>query len=380
MEKGGFYTKLYSFGFGLMVVRAVLDSSTLIILPNIIEKLIICIFLLLMGIKLFHQTYSRIQLFSVLALMCLTAYSSIRYGYFTLFYCTVAVCAIQSIELKKLLKMSATIKIILLSIHTVIYFATYLLEPSKITYVYRTDMVPRHYFFLGHANTFTAFLVWVCIEIVYINYERIKINHLVSLWAINIFFYSFTDSNTGFIVITSFLVCCILEKKGNKKIIGFISFFSRYAFLIATLFSCTLIILYTRLSGVGLEIYNAIDKFFTGRITYGAYVYDVFGITLLGRSINFASKTYWRGHWIDAMIFDNSYIWFLVLYGAIHLCIISGLFIWLAPRASFIEKVTICFLVFYGLTEAYIIDPFICFPLLLLGKYYYSKQSSHVLT
>lgn len=380
MEKIGFYNKLYIVGFGLMVVKSILDSSTLIAVPKIVETLIICIFLLLMGIKLLHQTYSRIQLFAILGIMCLTAYSSIRYGYFTLFYCTVVICAIQSIELKKLLKISATIKTVLISIHIVVYFTTYLLDPSKITYVYRTDMVPRHYFFLGHANTFTVFLVWTCIELIYINYERVKFFHFLLIWAINVFFFQFTDSKTGFIVITAFLLSCLLEKKGIRIVIGFINTFSRYAFLIATLFSCTLVILYTKLTGIGLEIYNAINDFFTGRLMYGAYVYDIYGFTLFGRSIKFGSKTYWRGLWMDGIIFDNTYIWFFGLYGSIHLCIISGLFIWLLPKASYIEKAIICFCVFYGLTEAYIIDPFVCFPILIIGKYFYSKNSSPALT
>ena len=380
MKKGTFSTGIYMLGFGLMVVKSILDSSTLIEVPNIIEKLIISIFLLLMAIKLIHQTYSRIQLFTVLGIMCLTAYSSIRYGYFTLFFCTVVICAIQSIELKKLLKTSVIIKTVLISIHIVVYVATYLLDPSKITYVYRTDMIPRHYFFLGHANTFTVFLVWTCIEFIYINYERVKFLHLLLIWAVNVFFYQFTDSNTGFIVITAFLFSCLMEKKGIKIVISFINAFSRYAFLIATLFSCTLVILYTKLTGIGLEIYNAINDFFTGRLMYGAYVYDINGFTLFGRSIKFASKTYWRGMWMDGIIFDNTYIWFFVLYGSIHLCIISGLFIWLLPKASYIEKATICFCVFYGLTEAYIIDPFICFPILLIGKYCYSKDSAPALT
>ncbi len=380
MEKGGFYTKLYTVGFGLMVVNRILDVSTIISIPDILIKFSIFLFLFFMIIKLLHQSYTRIQLFTILALICLTAYSSIRHNYFTLFYCTVAATAIQSIDLKKLIKISATIKIILLSIHVIVYFATYLLEPSKITYVYRTDMVPRHYFFLGHANTFTAFLVWVCIEYIYIYYEKIKYFHFVLIWVINVFFYQFTDSNTGFIVITGFLLCCFMEKMGIEKIMHFINFFSRYAFLIATLFSCTLVVLYTKLSGVGLEIYNAINEFFTGRLMYGAYAYEVHGISLFGRSLSFASKTYWRGHWMDGIIFDNSYLWFFVLYGAIYLVILSALFIWMVPKVSYIEKIIICFWVFYGLTEAYIIDPFICFPILFLGKYYYLSNSSPTLT
>lgn len=363
--------------FVIFIIKNILDSSSLVTRPGIVDDLLVLVFLILILYKLFTQTYSKIGLLfmGVSGVICL--YSSLTLKYFSLLCSFLCICAVQNVDIRKVLKISARTKIIILAVHVIAYIFLYCLKPEVITFVYRNGL-RRHYFFLGHANLFTGYLTWACLELLYVYYKKIRNWHLLLMWVVSIIFYQFTDSNTGTIVLTAIILMTLIEKKNIKSFNKGLSFLSKYGFALVSIFFPFITILYTRLNIPLLsEFWKRLNEGLTGRLLYGAYAYDTYGFTVLGRRIGFPEKVLWRGHWIDNIIFDNSYLWLFIQFGIIHLVVLSISFFLIERRTSNIEKMLIIIFTFYGIMEAYVVNVIICFPLLFIGKYIYLRNKTN---
>jgi len=371
MKENNFRQNLYEFAFMILAVKNVLDSSTLIKRPEWFDLLLITVFFGSILWKLALQTYTwgRILILTGFGMLC--AYTCVKGDYFYIIFSFFGIIAIQDVDLKAVLKKTSRIKIILILIHVIAYFVIMIISPAKIHLVYRNGVM-RHYFMLGHPNTFSMYVIWTSLEYIYARYEKFRIPNLLFVWFINAATYYFTNSNTGIMVATTTITLLILDKWEKKKQIAFIKPVSKYCFIACAIFIPLLIASYSKLSGGMLVLFNVLNPFFSGRLLYGAYAYDVYGFSLIGRSIDFAEKTFWRGHWFDTIIFDNAYIWMFVMYGYLYLIVVSISFIWISKKTTTLEKILIIAITFYGIMEAYIINAAICFPLLFIGKYFYA--------
>lgn len=363
---------LYEYGFMILAVKNILDVSEIFRRPEWLDTLLLFSFfgVILWKIALQRYTVIRLLVYGLAGVLC--AYTCIRGNNFFIIFSYFGIIAMQDVDLKEVVRKTSNVKIALLLIHVLVYFVTLLIMPDQIVYIYRNG-IKRHYFFLGHPNTFSMFVLWTSLEYLYSRYDKLKIINLVSIWIINFIAYQFTNSNTGVMVTTIAIGLSICDKKNVKGVIKTLKPISKYCFTACSLTIPLFVASYTKFSGKMLDIFNNLNDLFTGRLLFGAYVYDVYGATLLGRSITFASKTYWRGHWMDAIVFDNSYIWLFVMYGSLYLIILSIGFYLIAKSTSNIEKILIITYTFYGIMESYIINAAICFPLLFIGKYMYLR-------
>jgi hypothetical protein len=123
-----------------------------------------------------------------------------------------------------------------------------------------------------------------------------------------------------------------------------------------------------------------LDKFFTGRLLYGAVAYDLKGLSIFGKVAEFDQKIYWNGYWIDGMIFDNCYIWMMVSYGIVYLVLISLASIVFNKRMDVRDRIFIILYTLYTVMEAYVMNAAICFPLLIFGMYFTGKREPKLST
>lgn len=373
-NKLAYYEKIYLIGIIIITFKITLDSSAIISWSESVDTLIIGAYLLCMIYKVLHQVYSPLSLvvYALTGLMCL--YTCRNADNFYLVFTYFAIICLQNVDIKKVIKTTFTIKSLILVFHVLYFFLMYVVNRGSIVYFYRNG-VKRVSFFMGHPNTFTAFLCWVCLEYIYLNYEKLTWKHLVGVWGVNYFFYLFTNSNTGLITMTMTVFFAILDKWHVKIFNKILHFIARYGFAMCAGGFAFIIIRFRSFGSVMMNIYNALNKFFTGRLLYGVCTYDLYGLSWFGRTIQFPAKRYWNGYWLDKMVFDNSYIWLLVLYGTAYLFIISALLIFIGKKTTNIEKILIVAYIFYAIMESYAINVVICFPLLFVGKYIHSKRN-----
>jgi len=356
----------------LSIFKNIMDSSEIFTALKGFNNIVLILFFMCIGYKMITQEYTFFRLIAIIFLGVLCAYSSLVLKYYSMFYSYLFICALQNVDLKKVIKFSMYTKAVLISLHVLLFFAAFFVKPDMINIFVRND-VSRYSFFLGHPNTFTAFLAWMLLEVIYIYYEKIKYYQLFLLWLVSLFFYIFTDSNTGTMVIAMVIILIAIARNpffDPEKIIRLIA---GYSFIIFSAIFTLLAVSYTNLSG-GLKIaWENLNESLTGRLLYGAYTIKNYGVTIFGSNPEFPTKSFWEGNWMDSIYFDNSYYQFLFKFGAIYIVILSFVFIYLSKNNTVIENIFLIALFIYGIMEAYIINIFICFPLIFIGKYILSK-------
>lgn len=362
---------IYWFSFTMVCLKYIFDSSSVLIIPDFADNLLILLALAGLFSKILIQTYTFKGLAVTFLLISLVSFVCIRGSNNTFLITFLCVMGLQNVDLKKIIKFSAYLKIIVIVVHLIWYIIVYNTNPGAIQFVYR-DGVQRHYFFMGHANGFTFLLTSTMLELIYVYYHKVHFGHILLMWVTSFVFYRFTDSNSGVILSTLVGVLTLLEKHGKRTFAYFIGPLTKYAHGVFSVLFPFLVVIYTRLSGSALMVWEIVNKFFSGRLIYGAYAYDTYGFTILGRTINFPSKIYWRGNWFDNMVyFDNYYVGQFVLFGIILLVLVSLGFAIYSPKMDNAEKIVALFFIFYGIMELYVVNVFFCSSLLLIGKYYY---------
>lgn len=366
---------IYALGFCILAFKSyVVDSSILLRLPEFVDSILIVMFCACMVYKLATQSYTigQVMLLSVLGIGCL--YTCPKVDNYYLIFSFFGIAGMQNVELKKVIKWTSWVKASIILVHVSIYFVNLFLDPSSIVYVYREDGVPRHFFYMGHANTFSGYLLWTTLQLIYVYYEKMQQWHFILAMAVNWFFYLYTDSNTSFAMTILIIGILMLKKAGVHSLDRWIRLAARYLFLFASVIFAASCVFYTSMSGGVKDFYEKANSFFTGRLRFGAYVYDTASFSLFGRSIQFPPKIQWREFWLDSMVFDNAYIWMFVLGGAIYLVLISYAMIRITRYTDFLENVMLVAYAMYGISEAYIINAGNCFPLLLVGVYLYRRK------
>lgn len=367
-NKQAFQQMLFTIAMVLLAIKNITDSSFIMQKPAMLDDLLIMGFTAVIGIKLMTQKYTYSRLAFSIVLFLISVYTCIKCYYFYLYFTSLLLCAIQDVDFQKVLSITWKAKAFLLGIHVVVYATDAVIRPWKLTFSYR-DGVQRMTFYQGHANTFAMYLCWISLEYLYSKFERLTYLNITIVWLINYFFYNFCDSNTAMITVTVACLLIALDKAlhGKSKEIYeiILSFVSKYLYGFLSIFFVTIIIGYV--NGLFAPVFEFFNNLFTGRLLYGAVAYDLRGISIFGRSVSFDSKIYWRGYWIDGMIFDNCFIWMMISYGIVYLLLISLGCIIFNSKMTVRDKLFILLYTMYTVMEAYVMNAAICFPLLILG-------------
>lgn len=322
------------------------------------------------------QKYTKKTLFLTMFFGVLFALVSFRMKYFFLLFTFCGIAAIQNVNLKNVFKYTSITKVLMILLHVVPYIVTAIITPEQIDYVYRNG-VQRQHFYIGHPNTFSMFVGWALLEFSYAFYEQLRGIHLILIWLVIFVVYKFTDSNTSIIIATICIALYFAERMKPQFMAKVLTPLAQYMFIFCSIFFTVITIFFTSMPGNLRSLYLALNEFFTGRLLFGAFTYEKFGIAWLGNPSVYLSKTtYFEGFWVDSLVFDNSYIYLLVYYGAIFLPIFSIAFIIAGKDKENnpirnVEKILIIVYTFYAIMENYAINAVLCFPVLFIGKRFF---------
>lgn len=381
-KKIEYHNRLYLIAYMAIAIKGWIAYSEVFRQYQWISDIVLtALFMIVIIYKIMVQDYSRksLVMIAVWGLLCVYTYYKAHY-YFLIasFFCIVGA---EYVDFKKVLKVSCYSKIAFIGLHLFLFLIFLLFSPSSIHYSYRAHSgIPRYTFLLSHANTFSMLFVWTIFEYIYVNYKKISNISIVICGFLIWFFYLFTDSNTSIITGAIVVILTLVTKNVKKDRYFLLDWISKYLFLICSVVFPFLVAVYTRLSGSLLSIWEKIDDVFTGRLLYGALVYDTYGYSLFGRTLYFAKKTFWRGHWFDGIGCDNTYVWMFVCYGYAQLLIFAVAFILINKKISIEAKIFLIAYAAFGVMEAYIINATLCFPLLFLARMFFDDNNMISLT
>lgn len=357
----------------VLILKMMVESSSLINLPEQAETLFDIIILACIVCQLFMQRYSRKELLCIGGLGLICSYSCIVADNFYLIFAFLLIVTIKNVNLQKLLTYRVLLKIGFITIHVVIFFYCFFFEKDLLLTMVRNGVL-RYDFFLGQPNTCQMYIFWTTLEVLFIKYDDLKSAHIALAFIINAFFYCFTNSNTSFILAICVFIFILGEKNHWNIVIRVYTFIVKKGMILLTIFFAIVVMTYAIAPSVLKILYTVLDKILTGRIAYGAYAFYLYGFTLLGQEIHLDGVTLWNGQWFDALYLDNAYLLALLNFGAIYIIMLSILLFkyeeYLTPK----EKIFVAALVLYGITESYIFDITKCFPLILIGVTYYRRK------
>lgn len=374
-KKQGIGEALIIVAFVVSVLKNMIDLSVVFVKIPYITDFLLLIFILCIGAKLLLQKYSFPGLIGIAILGAILLYSGISIKYYSLFYSFLIIICMQNVSIQKTLIASIIAKATFLIVHVILYVVTYLVAFDTITFFYRNG-IKRHAFLMGHPNVFTAYLAWTSLEIIYVWRDKIRYWQLAVIWLVNVFFYQFTNTNSGTLIISLVIPLFILVRKEHSLLDKIIYGMARYGYLILSIFFAYLAAVYLNLTGWALDLWLQLNDAMTGRLMYGAYTYDMFGTTFIGRFNYFPEKTYWDGQWLDTIYFDNSYYSYFFQIGILYLIIVILAFIFIGRYTTKVEQLMLIALALYGIMEGYVVNIFICFPLIFIGKYIFDKNRS----
>ena len=367
---------LFYFAFFMFVLKYTCDYSSLISRNEMLNSLLAGLCVAASVIKIVLQRYTILRLALTFALCAVIGYSSYISVNNLFLYGFLLIMASQDIELEKLVKVSFYTKIVSIVFHVLIYIAVFLTDQGAVRFVFRGggSNIPRHFFFMGHANTFSAFLLWTCVDYIYINYKKLNVFHLAVIWIINLVFYAFTYTNSALMLLTTVTVFIALDKLGKGVFDRLITAIARYGYTVFAALSAFLTAIYAGLDSSLRNMWDALDSFMTGRLWYGAYAYDLYGPTFFGRKFSgIPRKIFWQNRWQDAFhTFDSYYLGNLYVYGIINLVLTGIALIVLCRKMETREKIIIIAFSIYAISEAYVTNVVVCFALFIIGKYIYS--------
>ena len=370
---------LFFIAFFLLTLKFSFDYTSLITRNESVNSILAALCIAVSATKIALQRYSMMRLALTIAICVIIGYSSFISDNKLFLYSFFLMMAMQDISIDRVVKASLYMKIATMSFHVLIYIVVFATNPESISFVYRGSgsIIPRHTFFMGHANTFSAFLIWACIDFIFIKYKKLKVFHIAIIWVVNIVFHAFTYTNSAIIVLFIITVLIVLDKLGKGFFDSLCTALTKYSYIVFTLATAFLTFIYTRLDAAQRPLWEKLDSFMTGRLWYGAYIYDLFGPTILGRTLSgIPEKIFWQGRWQDLFYtFDSYYIGNLYQYGIINL-VLTGIALFIfSKKMETREKIVIIAFSVYAIMEAYVTNVVVCSALFIIGKHIYASAA-----
>jgi hypothetical protein len=357
---------LYYIGIFFITIRFVCSCSTLLIIPDEVHTLLNVVIISLFIGKLLFQTYSlgRLLSISIFGVICIYS-SSVSNEFFLLMSC-LAIISGQNVNFNTVIRIMCSTKIILISFQILVYGLDHIFNSSLVMekVFYRGQEI-RYTLYFVHPNTVGLFTLWIIMELFFLHYDSLNLRIILIVSGIVFIVYYFCKSRT-LITCYAFAILMIMLSKFNSPFTDkLLAQLSKYIYAICSVVSILFAIIYNSLlnSPFGF-LFSSLNKLLSERLFAGSLAYQTFGLTLLGRSINFDKLQF---------VVDNAYVKIAVETGIIYLVIFSVAFYLVSKSLNKKYQIFIIVYVIYGISESIIINAFLCFPLLLLSLVLFSK-------
>ena len=369
-----FYAAFLTFG-----VRFLVSTSQLITeRPELLNSILVVIGISCAVAKIAMQNYTLRRLIFTVVVSAIIGYSALISTNFIFLQSFLLIIAMQDIKLENVVRIGFYFKLISITIHVIAYIIVYNVNPEFITFAYRAGVGDsRHQFFMGHTNTFMAFLIWTCMDFIYLKYDKIRVLHFVAMWVIFLPFFYFTRTFTALFLLVIVSILVAIDKGNNDFNRKALTFIAKYLYIFLAVTFALMVAMYTRLSGTLLIMWHSLDDFFTGRLWFGAFTYYDIGPTLFGRPDLPPQNVFWAGRYFDTMtIFDNYYLGNFLSYGIINAIVTALAIFILVGKMDSKEKIMIVLYSLFGIMGSEVTNTAICFVLLVFGKYLYQDKQS----
>ena len=352
----------------VVVTKLILAYSEIIVLPPIINSLLNFTFILLMLLKTlmtFRFKAKKIYIaFIVFAMMAL--YTSIQTENYIILFSALGIIAIKNMNVRNIIRVSFYTKVFWLTIHFVSFAFAMAFFPQRVEYSLIGQI--RYRIFLSQPNTCAMLFLWAIFEYMYLNYERLSFNKFLGCTFVFGTILYITKSKTCIAVYALQRLFILLRKREIVKKVIFV--FSKYGYIILSIFFVSLTVIYT-----SFPFARTLNVMLTGRLAGAAKAYSLYGFTMLGQYMELGKEITWDAvYGVTSIWLENAYSMMFLNYGIVYAILIAVALWYTAGYLTDKDKIFVCAMLIYGIGESYIVNIFLCFPLLIVAAAIYNKQ------
>lgn len=234
------------------------------------REIIICILLLASGVSTYMYTKQSMWMFSMLFVVCM-----------------------KNVNIDKLIEIVFKVDLIIISVHLLATILAVFGIGSLIS-IARAGGRIRYTLQFGHPNECASIIFWTQMAWVYLNYKKIKINHILGLASISFAAYMITDTTTSFVCST--IVCMYLlaaKCVAHKRVQSVLYNGTKIILPVLFIFFSLITVMYRGvLTDRFSALVTALDLLFHSRIRLGAATFSSYGYSFFGQYIDTGNAIY----------------------------------------------------------------------------------------
>lgn len=352
----------------VVVTKLILAYSEIIVIPPIVNSIFNFTFIFLMALKTlatFNFKLKKIYVAFIL-FVAMALYTSIQTNNYIILFSAMGIIAIKSMNVKNIIKISFRVKVFWLTIHFVCFTFAMIFFPEKVEYSLIGEV--RYRIFLSQPNTCAMLFLWAIFEYMYLNYEKLSFKKFLGCTFVFGTVLHITKSKTSIIVYI--LLWLLIWQKRRKVVQKIVCFFSKYGYVILSIFFVSITVIYN-----SLPFARTLNTMLTGRLAGAAKAYSMYGFTMFGQYLELGKKIEWDAvYGVTSIWLENAYSMMFINYGIIYAILIAVALWYASGYLTEKDKIFVCAMLIYGIGESYIVDIFLCFPLLIVAAAIYNKQ------
>lgn len=357
----------------LLIVRAYIGSATQIFtIPDFIDYIVIILGIFLCLIQIIVRKYKQQELVTLAIVGLLILISALKSKEYTIFYTFLMILLIGEKELRYFLKRYLRFSIFLVSLVAAIYCVELLL--GNVSLSVKSGLTT---FTGGYAtgNVFAFICFWLISSYIYVEFERLGIRRTFLLCILQFILAYIAGCKTVMALsVINFLGLYLLKSNLIKK--KLLSYVTRWLFFVVGIIYYGAIQIYSQAAGNLYWIVYVVDNFLTGRIRNSALLYDKYGFSVLGQYIRKGTVNFDEHYKLTRVTVDGIYPLLFLQVGLVIFLLFSIAFFIISKKdkCTNLEMFFIFMFVLSGLSEMFVANGIICFPLLLLGRVVYISK------
>lgn len=317
--------------------------------------------------------YKKREFFTYAFFAILALISTIRVGNYNIFL-TVATClTIRGEKTSDVVDFIFKYESFFFGMH--LLYALLRIPLTGDTYSKVISGVVRYDMGFGHPNRFSILLFNLLLMWIWLNFSTINYTEIMIIFIISLINYSITKTRTNEIALIFLLSILLFYKWFPKKVSFFLKWFAMTVVPILSMGSMFFVVLYQR---GGNALATELDIILSSRIRLGAYAYEHYGLSFLGRNLSNIKIQYDTVYRLNSFTFDNIYTDILMRQGAVWLLIITALFFLLARKKDDNINFAIVAWGIYGITEVHGLNVYMLFVMLLVNEFFEDNKLTEV--
>ena len=306
---------LYYIAFFLLAFTSISKISLFFKLDNITYKIFYIIILTIFLIKFLISKYSKKMFLTVIGIGIIALYLSLVTKNFLFILDYMAIASIKDVNIKNVIKIDLTIKLLFLLIHVALYtndyFFNYYKIANKLIYTFYSGK-SRYAFYFTHANSANSVVICSIIDWIIISTNKKK--SIIIGTIIAFIFSKLTISRTSEYIYYLYLLTILFLSKGWFKKVFYL--LEKYLFLGLSIISFVIL---KGAEFISKKFFIDFNVLFSYRFSLGILAIEKYGIHFLTHKINDSVLDI-------SLIVDNFYIRSFIEYGIILLILITFLY------------------------------------------------------